>query len=138
MNRTDYTYRAAPAVARATRQYPQELPVWGVLARIVSSTAASGIYRWKYEWEEAQVSATPTYGVAAKANGLKGYAMSISEIGNANGVVAFGVTTANIPAGFAPVKIPNGTAVWVVPHRCADGELLWLIMNTQAIDGTCQ
>jgi len=35
------------------------------------------------------------------------------------------------------VEIPRGTYVFIVPYRGSDGTLLWLIVNTQAIDGTC-
>ena len=50
---------------------------------------------------------------------------------------SYGVAIGTLPAGFAPVPIPNGTYVLCVPHRITNGTLIWLIVNTQAIDGVC-
>jgi len=60
----------------------------------------------------------------------------MSEMSNGL-TVGYGVTVSTIPAGFNPVAIPTNTAVWVVPQRVSDGNMMWLILNTQAIDGAC-
>jgi len=64
-------------------------------------------------------------------------ALSVSELSNAVNPYSYGVTKANLPAGFSAVPIPDGSFVWCVPHRLTDGDFVWLIVNTQAIDGVC-
>lgn len=140
MKLTDPAYRRAQDFDRASREFPQEEPLWGCLAIVTGSTAITtgvGGYRWLYTWTEAQVGAAPNYLAAAKTGGISGQAISVSELGNTLTTVAYGILLANIAAGFAPVKIPTNTPVWVVPHRQTNGNLLWLIVNTQAIDGAC-
>ena len=113
-------------------------PTEGLLVKIGSgSTIASGAYMWLYEWAECQVDTN--YRPVVKTNGLTGLAISISELGNyGTAFVAHGVANANIPAGFAPVKINVGAMAWIVPHRRdTTSALLWLIVNVQAIDGVC-
>jgi hypothetical protein len=130
----------AQSIDRASRELETEPPVWGVLARITSAASivtGTGSYRWLYQWEEIQVGAAPNYLPTLKSGGITGSAVSVSELGNTLTAVAYGVLLANIAAGFAPVRIPNQTPVWIVPHRQTDGTLLWLIVATQAIDGVC-
>lgn len=107
-----------------------------LLARITASTvldAASA--RYTYSWEEAILTAS---GAQAKSTGLSGTAISISELSNsATGRYSFGVNPVNLVGTFAPVAIPNGTFVLITPMRQLNGNLRWLIINTQAIDGTC-
>jgi len=113
-------------------------PVEGLLVKIGSSSAiASNPYMFLYEWSECQVDAN--YRPVVKTNGLGGLAISISELGNyGTAYVAHGVANANIPAGFAPVKINSGAMAWIVPsRRDTSSALLWLIVNVQAIDGVC-
>ena len=113
-------------------------PTEGLLVKIGSgSVIASGTFMWLYEWAECQVDTN--YRPVVKANGLTGLAISISELGNyGTAYVAHGVANANIPAGFAPVKINVGAMAWIVPHRRdTTSALLWLIVNVQAIDGVC-
>ena len=110
----------------------------GLLVKIGSgSVIASNTFMWLYEWSECQVDSN--YRPVVKANGLTGLAISISELGNYGlAYVAHGVANANIPAGFAPVKINIGAMAWIVPHRRdTTSALLWLIVNVQAIDGVC-
>lgn len=133
-------YRRAGDLDRATRLPDEREPINGLLARITGATAissGSGGYRWLYSWSEAQVGTAPTYVSAVKSGGISGNAISVSELGNSATHVAYGVQLSNIPTGYAPVQIPTNTAVWIVPHRQSDGNLLWLIVNTQAIDGNC-
>ena len=129
--------RSGDAIARADASFELHPTNTGMLARIVSSALiATTVNRYLYQWEEAWVAGAAPYGTLAKTNALSGSALSVSELGNGT-YVAYGVTYSDIPAGFAPVAIPNGTPVWIVPSRKNNGELVWLILNTQAIDGTC-
>ena len=129
--------RSSSALARADASFESHPTNTGMLARIVSSALiATTVNRYLYQWEEAWVAGAAPYGTLAKTDALSGSALSVSELGNGT-YVAYGVTYSNIPAGFAPVAIPNGTPVWIVPSRKNNGELVWLILNTQAIDGTC-
>ena len=115
---------------------PSELP-WGWLAKITGSTAiATTVNRYLYSWVEASFAGTAPYAPSVKANGMAGNALSVSELSNGT-TVSYGVLYANIGAGFAPVAIPTNTYVWIVPFRAANGAELYLIVNTQAIDGAC-
>lgn len=126
------TRRLGFGIADAVRAPQDHEPIHHLLAQITSA-APLGNYRWQYEWREAIINGTAA---ASKANGLTGTAFSVSELSNAT-MVAYGATIANIPAGFAPVQIPINTYVIIFPHRRQDGSLVWLIANTQAIDGIC-
>lgn len=121
---------------RAARNLQRFEPRTLLLARITASTvldAASG--RYTYSWSEAILTAA---GAALKATGLTGTAISISELSNAaTGRYSYGVNPANLVGTFAPVAIPNGTYVLITPMRQVNGTLRWVIINTQAIDGTC-
>lgn len=140
MKLTDEAYRRGPDFDRGSREFHSEEPLSGLLVIVTGATAITtgvGGYRWLYTWAEAQLGPPPNYLASQKTNPITGEALSISELGNTLTTVAFGIAIANIPAGFAPVRIPNGTPVWAVPQRLTNGTLLWLILNTQAIDGTC-
>lgn len=121
---------------RAARRLDQFAPRTILLARITASTvldAANG--RYTYSWQEAILTASSA---AAKATGLTGTAISISELSNGvSGRYSYGVNPANLVGTFTPVAIPNGTFVLITPMRQLNGTLRWVIINTQAIDGTC-
>jgi len=121
-------------VANQRDEYPPDSGL--VLAQVTAATVlgSAGAYRWTYQCAEAWMNGTT---VAAKAPGRTfDPCYSVSELSN-GAQVAYGVTLANLPPGFAPVRIPNGFAVILSPHRKSDGTLVWLIINTQAIDGVC-
>lgn len=123
---------AAAAAARAPADFSPPVCVLGKITGATSLTAN----RWLYDWDEASISAANA--LAVKSNGLTAQkALSVSELGNTATSVAYGVNPGNLPTGFAPVRIPNDTAVLLFPYRRNDGSLIWLIVNTQAIDGTC-
>lgn len=123
------------SVADSARVGPDFEPVVCVLGKVTGATALTS-NRWLYDWEEASIS--PANALAVKSFGLVAQkALSVSELGNTGTSVSYGVNPANLPVGMAPVRIPDGTAVIVLPYRRADGSLMWLIINTQAIDGTC-
>lgn len=121
---------------RAARRLDQFAPRTILLARITASTVLDAVnFRYTYSWQEAILTAA---GAAAKGVGLTGTAISISELSNsATGRYSYGVNPANLVGTFTPVAIPNGTFVLITPMRRQDGALRWVIINTQAIDGTC-
>ena len=114
-------------------------PVTSQLMKVVSSIAIDSLnWRYRYTVRRAQVGATPNYVPAVTTNSATETALSVSELSNTlENHVAYGVSQTNIPQGFTPQAIPNNTFVVCFPHRCTDGALIWLIANTQAIDGTC-
>jgi hypothetical protein len=127
--------RQALDVDRVRRTPSQFPPVQFMLASITSASAIAN-YRWEYSWAEAWMTNT---NAGNKSPGLAGIAYSVSELTNTAtpSTYSYGVTSASLPAGFIPVRIPTGTFVMIVPHRKSDGELTWLIINTQALDGSC-
>ena len=130
--------RVPSDIARVTAAVPQFESSIGLLVKVTGATAiASSNYRWTYSWAAAEITGnTP----AQKAVGLIGNALSVSELSN-NALTptkySYGITGTNIPAGFLPQQIPVGTYVWIVPQRTTTGSMIWLIVNTQAIDGVC-
>jgi hypothetical protein len=128
--------RGQADIERVRRWTLHDPPSSGLLAIVTGATGTAVPYQWLYSWAEAELVSASPYTVASKALGVQGNAVSMSELGN-GARVAYGVTVANIPAGFAPAAIPNGTPIWIVPWRQNNGSLLWLILNTQAIDGAC-
>jgi hypothetical protein len=106
-----------------------------VLARITNATLISNA-RYTYTWEEAQVTGTTP---AAKAVGLTGSALSVSELSNGTPPTfySYGVSSAHLIGTFSPKQIPVGTFVILSAFRRTDGSLMWLIINTQAISGEC-
>jgi len=103
----------------------------------------------KYMWQYNVVPAKLTYAgignfptVTVRNASAEIPAFSISELGNnANtpAIYSYGVPTADIPAGFAPVRIPDNTPVicWNAMRSNNHGQNIFLIINTQAITGQC-
>lgn len=102
--------------------------------------------RWNYTCDEAVVGATGSILPQTK-NGLAGFegltgianCFSISELSNTATPThySYGVPSGDLPVGFAPKPIPIGTYVLLTSSRTTDGVLIWFIINTQAISGTC-
>jgi hypothetical protein len=112
-----------------------------ILARVTSSTAISGSFgRFIYQCAEAWTGPSPIHTPATRADGRTFTpCLSVSELSNLAppSFLSYGVNTNNLVGTFGPAPIPNNTAVVLSPHRGSDGILVWLIINTQAIDGTC-
>jgi hypothetical protein len=112
-----------------------------VLAKITAATAIAGAWaRWKYEAEEAIINAGPLWTTSTRAQGRAfPDCFSVSELSNTPPTtsISYGVSSANLLGSFGPVRIPDGTFVAMCPHRISTGALVYLIINTQAIDGTC-
>lgn len=121
------------------RRFEADAPL--VLARITAATAIAGAWaRWKYEAEEAIMNAGPLWTTGARAQGrVFPDCFSVSELSNTPPTtsISYGVSSANLLGSFGPVRIPDGTFVAMCPHRISTGALVYLIINTQAIDGTC-
>jgi hypothetical protein len=95
-----------------------------------------------YEAEEAIMNGGAA--VDRRARGRRGahsfeLCFCVSELSNTPPTtsISYGVSSANLLGSFGPVRIPDGTFVAMCPHRISTGALVYLIINTQAIDGTC-
>ena len=109
-----------------------------VLMKVTAASAISGATsRWKYTVQPARVGAAPTYTPALEVE-IDADALSVSELSNdATSRFSYGVDPTNLPGSFDAVQIPVGSYVLCVPHATADGAFIYLIVNTQAIDGEC-
>lgn len=129
----------ADEMERFLREQPGVAPREATLMKVISADAISGGvgYRWLYTVRLAVVGSTSSY-VPQEDETVSMEAISVSELSNvAASVYSYGVPPADLPGGFVPVRIPNGTYVECVPHRRTDGSFIWLIVNTQAITGQC-
>lgn len=128
----------ADEVERFLRSQPDVAPREATLMKVISATAIGvGGYRWLYTVRLAAVGSTSSY-VPQEDETVNMEAISVSELSNvAASSYSYGVPPADLPGGFFPVQIPNGTYVECVPHRRTDGSFIWLIVNTQAITGQC-
>ena len=108
------------------------------LMKVTAASAISGATsRWKYTVQPARVGAAPTYTPALEV-AISADALSVSELSNdATSRFSYGVDPTNLPGSFDAVQIPVGSYVLCVPHATADGAFIYLIVNTQAIDGEC-
>ena len=111
------------------------------LMYVVSSTAISGSsYRWLYKLQPARLGNSPSYDAAAILTELDTYnGLSMSEMSNDIGsaTCSYGVTLVNLPTGIVPVKIPSETFVLAMSTTTLDGAQVYIIVNTQALDGPC-
>lgn len=128
----------ADEVERFLTSQPSFAPREATLLKVISSTDIGvGGYRYLYTVRLAVVGSTAYY-VPQEDEAVNMAAISVSELSNALlSAYAYGVPLADIPGGYFPVAIPNGTYVVGVPHRRSDGSFVWLIVNTQAITGEC-
>jgi len=141
MNRNDSLnlQRNQSDLDRVSSVRPGYEPRTIVLGVITSSSVLSALhYRWTYNWSEVILNTSTPTGATTKTGGLQASAISISELSNRNGhpFYSYGIG-AVLPGTFVPQPIPNGTYVLLTPMRKSDGSLLWVIFNTQAIDGDC-
>jgi len=127
---------------RAGRDYPTPSPYYPTLMKITDASAIAGQdKRWLYTVVEATIGTTSSYVPTTSVNTGSYYAISVSELSNgtatATGYYSYGVAKANVPAGFSAVQIPVGTYVMCVPYWRSDSSPIYLIINTQALDGVC-
>lgn len=107
-----------------------------VLGKITGSSLIAN-YRYTYTWDEAQITGTTP---ATSTTGLTGQdALSVSELSNGAPptTYSYGVPSGDLLGTFVPKAIPTGSYVILSAFRRTDGSLMWLIINTQAISGTC-
>jgi len=139
VNRNTIEARRVRDLARSLAQPAQVEPITSQLMKITDrSTIDATNFRYLYSVRRAQVGPSSTYTPDVTGNSLTEYALSVSELSNAGTTVSYGISKSTIPTGFAPKPIPVGTYVLCVPHRLTDGTLIWLIVNTQAVDGVCE
>lgn len=137
------TGRALADIERARTNVPPTPPPALRLFRVLSSTPISGQHkRWLYSMRRAIVrkkdaSLVDTYEPQLSSSRGQCLGLSASELSNAGATYSYGVLKTNVPAGFAAVQIPNGTHVVAFPSVMQDGGTVWIIINTQALDGSC-
>jgi hypothetical protein len=113
-------------------------PIQHKLMRVTNFTLIGGSYfRYQYTVREATMGGTSPYTPALSVNAATYTALSVSEMSNASDYVSYGVLKTHIPAGFAPKPIPINTIVMALPWWASDGTCIYMIVNTQAIDGEC-
>lgn len=144
---------------RAARNEKElDRPVYGVFIVTGATAIANQTYRWKYQIKPAILDQTTGAGTAgppvrpgynipyiidnAPTTGWDAY--SVSEMSNdiwGVGVTkkyAYGVPATDFSGTqLVPVQIPIGTAVFAVAQRMDEGKGYYLIINTQAITGSC-
>ncbi len=140
MRRTDSTPRRGTQV-----QQPSLCPQTSAQLMVVEAATVlhAGTYKWTYQVKPAVADGDAPYGAVVK-DGHTGVgkvgqrALSISEMGNNTTHVAGGIPLSSLPAGFAPVRLHDGCAVWCVGCKDEDGLFYWAILSpTQAISGEC-
>jgi hypothetical protein len=117
-----------------------------LLAVVTDRAAISGQNaRWTYTCDEAIIGSSgsilpQTKNGLAEFEGLTGMTCySISELSNTATPThySYGVPSGDLPVGYAPKPIHIGCYVLLTPARFTHGAQFWLIINTQAISGTC-
>lgn len=145
-NQTQDFIRKYPDILRAASTKPLNPEMLYTLATVVSrTTVVQNEYIYKYtiqpvilDW--AGGTSKPTF-VSKNAGTFE--AFSISELGNTTSMFSYGVDLSgitqftNVPPTIAPQPIPTGTPVFAVAQKRNDGTFYYLIINTQAISGTC-
>jgi hypothetical protein len=106
---------------------------------VSSAVLDAGTFKWTYQLRAAIPSATTPFGITARAGiTTTQRGLSVSEMGNTATRVCGGVLVSNLPAGYVPVKLHDGCAVWCRGARDNKGQFYWAIVSpSQAIDGTC-
>lgn len=138
VNRNSIVGRRIADLTRSSAQPVDHRGVESQLMKVLSSSTLSAPdFRWLYTVRRAQVGPSATYIATTTSNTVQEYALCVSELTNAGSYVSYGIDKSTIPSGFAPQPIPDGTFVLCVPHRLTDGSLVWLIVATQAVDGSC-
>ena len=125
------TSRALVDIERSRTEVP---PAPAPAMRLFKITAAALIpgsdKRYIYSMTRAVIkkknaSLVDTYEPEDSDTNARYKGVSISELSNA------------VPTGFAAKAIPDGSYVVAFSMPMVDGGVVWIIVNTQAIDGTC-
>jgi len=113
---------------------------------LVGANTSDGANRWKYAWQEAELSADGYGNWQAKANGRSGTTTTNparntlenmnSDTGTqGNGVDADNLDTTNYTFTIQPC--PNGAVVWMRPLRATDGTMTYWFQYANGVDGGC-
>ena len=130
-------------VNRAARDYPTPMAYHPTLMKITDVSPINGQdSRWVYTVREATIGTTSSYLPGDSVNVGTYTALSVSELSNKTTSddlsYSYGVRKSNVAAtGYQAKVIPIGTFVMAVPYWQSNGTRIYLIINTQAIDGTC-
>lgn len=128
---------------RAQRQYPVPTPYYPTLMKVTDVSPIAGQdKRWMYTLVEATIDAGASSAPALSVNTGSYSGLSVSELSNKTTAddysYSYGVRKSNVAAtGYEAKVIPIGTYVMAVPYWKSNGSRIYLIINTQAIDGTC-
>jgi len=137
------TKRFQTDIRRVATQAPQYEKLNTKLMEVTAWTLITGSdARYNYIVREAYVGGSSPYTPTNSGySGLTYDALSVSELSNGTnplvGYYSYGILKTHLPAGFGATHIPVGTFVLCVPHNKTNGGIVYLIINTQAIDGVC-
>ena len=133
------TKRFQTDIRRVATQAPQYEKLNTKLMEVVSSTLIAGSdKRYAYIVREAYVGGlTPFTPTNTSYSSVTYDGLSVSELSNAGLYYSYGILKTHLPSGFSAQPIPVGTFVLCVPHNKTNGGVVYLIINTQAIDGVC-
>lgn len=137
------TKRFQTDIRRVATQAPQYEKLHTKLMEVTAYTLIAGSdARYNYIVREAYVGGSSPYTPTNSGySGLTYDALSVSELSNGTnplvGYYSYGILKTHLPVGFGATHIPVGTFVLCVPHNKTNGGIVYLIINTQAIDGVC-
>lgn len=141
MRSSDRQLRASVLdINRSGRDIRTPDPVQHKLMRVTDFSLIGGsYYRYLYTLREATMGGTSPYSPALSVNAASYMGLSVSEMSNSAtfDYVSYGVAKSNIPQGFLPKPIPINTIVMALPWWASNGTCIYMIVNTQAIDGDC-
>jgi hypothetical protein len=128
------------------RPLEDETMFLGIVTGSTAIESPNDQYMWEYTVARAKLNYTAgTYPTVTTRNEGSVTALSVSELGNSTNTFSYGVGLngvaqfLTVPPTIFPVKIPTGTPVVVMAWRnYEDGQVIYLIINTQAISGTCE
>ena len=96
-------------LSRALTYRPDLEPITTQLMKVISSSVIDAPnVRWLYSVRKAVVGNPSTYLPGLDSDSATFQALSVSELSNTGTYASYGVAIGTLPAGFAPVPIPNG------------------------------
>ena len=137
------TKRFQADIRRVATKAPQYEKLNTKLMEVTAATLIVGSdARYNYIVREAYVGGSTPYTPTNSTYSGETYdALSVSELSNGTnplvGYYSYGILKTHLPVGFGAAQIPLGTFVLCVPHNKTNGGVVYLIINTQAIDGVC-
>jgi len=113
---------------------------------LIGANASDGTNRWKYAWQEAQLTEDGYGNWQAKTNGRSGTTgtnparNTLENMNSGTGTQGNGVDAANLDTAdytFTIQPCPNGAIVWIRPVRAADGAMTYWFQYANGVDGGC-